>query len=61
LVASRETLLRRIETTEEGRFWRMKHLDAFAAETPDPALGIPISTDDRTPSDIADNILATIG
>ncbi|CAN5554158.1 AAA family ATPase [soil metagenome] len=59
LVASRESLVKRIDISDEvgARDWRMKHIDAFASETLGSSLGIPIQTDSRTPNDIADNIL----
>lgn len=63
LVASHETLVQRIDTSDDidARHWRLLRLGAFSSDPPDRALGEPIDTDARTPSDIADNILALLG
>lgn len=50
LTASREALYA----------WRMSHVEVCLAASRDPALGVEIRTDDRTPAETADAILETL-
>jgi hypothetical protein len=60
LTASEKILRSRILTRldEEGSHeWCLSHLDAGLVASRDPAFGVEIQTDNRTPADVADQIL----
>ncbi len=59
LIASRETVIERILSRPERdgpHDWCLSHLDAGLTAANDPAFGIEIETDDRTPAEIAQQI-----
>ena len=60
LTAPRELLLQRILGSEEGQQWRLDHLDEGMALSCDPAFGQEVSTEGRTPTEVADAIMALL-
>lgn len=63
LTASAEVLRQRIlaRSEEEGPHdWCLAHLDAGLRAARDPAFGVEIGTDQRTPSEVADAIMALL-
>lgn len=57
LVASPETMARRIAGGDEARRWRSQHLDRGLAAFATAELGEPVPTDGRTPEEVADAIM----
>ncbi len=63
LTVSRNVLTSRIlgrPDAEGGHDWCLRHLDVGLAAASDPAFGVAIPTDARTPNEIADAIMAAI-
>jgi AAA domain len=60
LAAPREVLMQRISGSSEGQQWRFDHVDEGVALSRDSAFGREIRTDGRTPSEVADEIMAIL-
>ncbi len=63
LTAPREVLVDRISSDTEDReacAWRTSHVETCLKAMGDPAFGTEIRTEDRTPSEVADQILKTL-
>jgi hypothetical protein len=63
LTASREVLVNRISSDTEDTEaypWRTSHLEVSLKASQDPAFGREIPTGDRTPTEVADQILETL-
>jgi hypothetical protein len=63
LTVSREILVDRISSDTEDREaypWRASHLEVSLQASQDPAFGREIPTEDRTPTEVADQILETL-
>jgi len=63
LTVSREFLVDRISSDTEDREaypWRTSHLEVSLKASRDPAFGREIPTEDRTPTQVADQILETL-
>jgi hypothetical protein len=64
LAVSRDVLTDRILSDAEDRAacpWRMSHVEVCLSALQDPDFGTEIRTDDRTPAEVADNILSSLG
>jgi hypothetical protein len=63
LTVSREILVDRISSDTEDREaypWRASHLEVSLQASQDPAFGREIPTEDRTPTEVTDQILETL-
>ena len=63
LTASDDVLVRRIlsdSQDKEAYAWRMSHVEVCIAASRDPAFGVEVWTDGRTPAGVADAILETL-
>jgi broad-specificity NMP kinase len=60
LAASRPTMAARIAASDEARQWRSQNLDRCLEAFDDDGLGERIDTDGRTPTEVADLILARL-
>lgn len=60
LTAPREVLMQRISGSSEGQQWRLDHVDEGMALSRDPELGREIRTEGRTPSEVADELVAIL-
>lgn len=63
LVASRETLTRRILSRPDAdgpHAWAFAHIESGLAMAHDPTFGLPIATDDCSPVQVAERLLAEL-